>query len=97
MTWDVTQFGRRPTTDKTARRSTQAQLRDVVNVKARFRQEILSSALRDEEKVWMVRNTSVDSQSEESGKEKAWVGEIVTQQDRKMRDMKEEVFSSGRF
>ena len=31
----------------------------------------------------MVRNTSVDSQSEESGKEKALVGEMVTQQDRK--------------
>ena len=49
--WDVTQFGRRPKTDKTARRSTQARLRDVVNVRARFRQENLSSALRDEEKV----------------------------------------------
>ena len=45
----------------------------------------------------MVRNTSIDSHSEESRKEKALVGEIVTQQDRKKEDMNEELFSFGRF
>ena len=47
--------------------------------------------------VWMVRDTSGESHSEENGKEKALMGEIVTQQGRKRKDMKEEVLSFGRF
>ena len=45
--------------------------------RASFRLEILSNVLIDEEKEWMVRNTSDDTQSEESGKkDNRWWVEI---------------------
>ena len=42
--------------------------REAAKVRARFRLEILSSVLSDEEKEWMVRNTSDETQSEDMWK-----------------------------